>query len=85
MDAADFTPHILETSEQATILLDDGSTVGCFQESATAFKVEPAPGEQVIVVGSESDMEGLKEAQRLALIIERAIELHAAGGKAARL
>ena len=41
---ADFTPRILETSEQATILLDDGSTVGCFQEGATAFKVEPVPG-----------------------------------------
>ena len=75
---------ILETSINATITLDDGSTVHCFQQVAEAFKLD-VDGAQVIVLVSSSQSDGLSRAELENLVTERAKQIAAAGGRAQRL
>jgi hypothetical protein len=75
-------PRILTTSEIASVELNSGEVVHCWQEGLRAYMVSVGPKTNpVYVVAKVDDVERLSESEREALILRRAVEIAAAGGR----
>jgi hypothetical protein len=75
-------PRILTTSDNASIQLNSGEVVHCWQGRLRAYMVSLGPRTKpVFVVAKLDDIEPLSESEREALILRRAGEIAEAGGR----
>jgi hypothetical protein len=75
-------PRILTTSESASVELNSGEVVHCWQGAHRVYMVSVGPKTSpVYVVAEVDDVKRLSESEREALILRRAVEIAAAGGR----
>jgi hypothetical protein len=75
-------PRILTTSDNASIQLNSGEVVHCWQGGLRVYMVSVGPKTTpVYVVAKIDDLERLSDSEREAMIFRRAIEIADAGGR----